>query len=83
VAGVAVAVVNRGGFLAAAVTQGVVGWVLDARWRGAIEAGARVYPLDAYAAAFALCASFALAATVATLFVRETRGENVYRRFTE
>jgi MFS family permease len=77
-AGIAVAVVNMGGFVGAAVSQGVVGLVLDARWAGAVVAGARVYPAEAYAAAFGLCALFVLASTAATLFLRETRGENVY-----
>ena len=78
-AGVAVAVVNVGGFAAAALSQGLVGWVLDARWQGATDAGARVYPVEAYAAAFGLCGLFVLGSTVATLFLRETRGVNVYR----
>jgi MFS family permease len=77
-AGVAVAVVNLGGFLGAAVTQGFLGGVLDARWMGAIVGGARVYPLDAYRAAFTVCAGFVLASGVSALFVRETRCENVY-----
>jgi MFS family permease len=78
-AGVAVAVVNVGGFVAAALSQGLVGWVLDARWQGATDAGARVYPAEAYVAAFGVCTLFVLGSTVATLFLRETRGENVYR----
>lgn len=76
-AGIAVAVVNFGGFLGAALTQGPVGAVLDARWAGAMSAGARVYPVDAYRGAFAVCAVFALAAALATLLVKETYGRNV------
>jgi MFS family permease len=78
-AGVAVAVVNMGGFVGAALSQTVVGAVLDARWQGVVAAGARVYPVEAYRAAFALCALFALASTVATAFLTETRGRNVWR----
>jgi sugar phosphate permease len=77
-AGVAVAVVNLGGFLGAAVTQGPLGAVLDARWQGALADGARVYPLDAYRAAFGICAAFVLASAVIALFMRETRGRNVF-----
>jgi predicted MFS family arabinose efflux permease len=76
--GMAVAVVNLGGFLGAAASQGPVGAVLDARWTGVVAAGARVYPLEAYRAAFAVCAAFVLAAAVVTLGMRETRGRNVY-----
>lgn len=77
-AGVAVAVANMGGFLGAALTQGPLGAVLDARWAGAMVEGARVYPLEAYRAAFAVCAAFVLAAALAILFVRETGGENIH-----
>ena len=77
-AGIAVAVVNLGGFLGAAVTQGPIGAVLDARWDGVMAAGARVYPLEAYRAAFAICAAFTLAGALMALASRETRGENVY-----
>jgi len=77
-AGVAVAVVNLGGFLGAALTQGALGAVLDARWAGAVEAGARVYPVGAYRAAFAVCAAFVLAAALLTLLMRETHGRNIH-----
>jgi len=77
-AGIAVAVVNMGGFLGVALGQGLVGTILDSRWEGALAAGARVYPAAAYRAAFGLCACFVLASTVTTLFLRETRGRNVY-----
>jgi len=77
-AGIAVAVVNMGGFLGVALSQGLVGTVLDSRWEGAMAAGARVYPAPAYRAGFGLCALFILASTVTTLFLRETRGRNVY-----
>jgi MFS family permease len=77
-AGIAVAVVNLGGFLGAALTQGPLGAVLDARWDGVTAGGARVYPLDAYRAAFAICAAFAAVGALLTLASRETRARNVY-----
>ena len=77
-AGSAVAVVNLGGFIAAAVTQGPIGAVLDARWTGAMAGGARVYPAEAYRAAFFVCAAFMLAAVLIGLAVKETRCRNVY-----
>jgi MFS family permease len=79
-AGVAVAVVNLGGFLGAALTQGPLGALLDARWTGAVDAGARVYPLEAYRAAFQVCALFVLASVLMTLLIRETRGQNIYEQ---
>jgi len=77
-AGVSVAVVNLGGFLGAALTQAPIGALLDARWAGVSAAGARVYPVMAYQAAFTACVLFALAATVAAVLVRETFGRNIY-----
>jgi sugar phosphate permease len=77
-AGIAVSVVNLGGFLGAAVTQGPIGALLDARWTGAMAEGARAYPVEAYRVAFAVCAAFALAATLLSFLLRETRGRNVY-----
>lgn len=82
-AGVSVAVVNLGGFLGAALTQGPLGAVLDAGWAGAVAGGARVYPLPAYRAMFALCAVFALLAALASFLVRETGGRNVYAELRE
>lgn len=79
--GLAVAVVNLGGFLGAALTQAPLGAVLDARWTGTLTAGgARAYPLAAYRAAFALCAAFAAAATLLGLLLRETYGRNIWAR---
>jgi len=79
--GLAVTVVNLGGFLGAALTQAPLGAVLDARWTGALTlGGARAYPLEAYRAAFTLCAMFVLAATLLSLLLRETYGRNVWPR---
>ena len=77
--GVAVAVVNFGGFLGAALTQGPIGAVLDARWGGVLVDGARRYPLEAYRDAFAICGGLAVAAAALCLLMRETGGRNIYR----
>jgi MFS family permease len=79
-AGIAVAVVNTGGFLGAALTQGPIGALLDARWAGDVVAGARVYPLGAYRTAFAVCAGFVLGAALLSGLFQETRGLNIYDR---
>lgn len=76
--GIAVAVVNLGGFLGAAVSQALLGALLDAGWTGAILDGARVYPVDAYRATFLACALLLVAAFLVTLGMRETRGRNIY-----
>ncbi len=77
-AGVSVAVVNLGGFLGAALTQAPLAAILDARWTGAMAAGARMYPVDAYRANFAVTTLLIVVALAATLFVRETYGRNIY-----
>jgi sugar phosphate permease len=79
-AGIAVAVTNLGGFVGAALTQGPVGAVLDARWTGAMLDGARVYPVAAYRGAFAACALLVLVGAGISLLLEETRGQNVYHR---
>jgi sugar phosphate permease len=79
-AGIAVAVANLGGFVGAALTQGPVGAILDARWAGIMAEGARVYPVTAYRDAFAVCALFVLVAAALSFFLVETRGENVHHR---
>jgi MFS family permease len=77
-AGIAVATVNLGGFAGAALTQGPLGVLLDARWAGAAVGGARVYPVEAYRASFSASAILILCACVISLFFRETHGRNVY-----
>jgi MFS family permease len=79
-AGSAVAVTNLGGFVGAALTQGPVGALLDARWTGALLEGARVYPVASYRGAFAMCTLFVLAGALISLLLQETRGENVHHR---
>jgi hypothetical protein len=72
--------VNLGGFVGAALTQGPLGALLDARWTGAMLRGARTYPVEAYRASFAVSAILILCASLASLFFRETHGRNVYAR---
>jgi sugar phosphate permease len=79
-AGIAVAVTNLGGFVGAALTQGPVGAVLDARWMGATADGARVYPVAAYRGAFAVCALLVLLGAGLSFLLEETRGQNVHHR---
>ena len=76
--GVAVGFCNAPIFLAFAVLQWLTGAMLDARWTGLVEAGARVYPPDAYRAVFILCLGLALGGLLAALFVTETRCRNVW-----
>lgn len=67
--GTATSLVNGGGFLAVALLQPAVGWVIDR------SAGAPA--LDAYRAAAALLAAFALTGVAAAFALRETRCRNL------
>ena len=73
--GIATATVNAGGFLGAAVTQSVLGRILDAHWLGVLEGGARRYPVAGYRAAFLTNLGMLLLACVLTLAVTETFGK--------
>jgi sugar phosphate permease len=76
--GVALGFHNLPVFLAFALMQWLTGVLLDSRWDGALAAGARVYSIDAYRAAFSLCLAAALGSLLASLLVTETRCRNVW-----
>jgi len=76
--GVAVAVVNFGGFLGAALTQGPLGRVLDAGWTGALADGVRQYPVEAYRTGFAACTALVAGAVLLSLLMHETHGHNIH-----
>ena len=71
---------NLGGFVGAALTQGPVGAVLDARWTGTMAEGARVYPVASYRGGFAICALLVLIGAAISFLLEETRGENIFHR---
>lgn len=50
--GATLALVNMAIIGAGAIFQPVVGWLLDLHWDGRLEAGVRVYSMDAFRAAF-------------------------------
>jgi len=74
--GIATATVNAGGFLGAAVMQNVLGRMLDARWLGAVEHGARRYPAAGYHAAFLASLGALVLACILTFGVTETFGKH-------
>ncbi|WP_295392495.1 MFS transporter [uncultured Thiodictyon sp.] len=77
VAGMAIALVNTGLFLGAAIMQPAFGWAMDLTWDGTSIAGVRHYALSDYRNGLWLSCGFALLALVAALFVRETRCRNL------
>ena len=79
IAGTAIAVVNMGGFLGIAILQPFLGYLLDLRWEGVMREGVKVYSRAGYYTAFRFCLVFLVVALLGALFVRETRGKNIYR----
>lgn len=77
IAGMAIAMVNTGLFLGAAMMQPAFGWALDLTWNGVLRDGVRVYTLADYRNGLWLSLGFALLGTIASLFVRETYCRNV------
>ncbi len=76
--GVAIGFHNLPVFLGFALLQWLTGVILDSRWDGALAAGARIYALDAYRGAFALCLVVSVAALLAACLVTETRCRNIW-----
>lgn len=76
--GVALGFHNLPTFLSFGVTQWLTGHVLDRLWDGTLVAGARVYSVDAYRAAFALCLALAIGAFLSACLVTETRCRNIW-----
>lgn len=76
VSGMAIAVVNTGLFLGAAIMQPLFGWALDQVWDGAMQGSLRLYAWDDYRAGIGLMLGFAVIAFLGTLRIRETYGRN-------
>ena len=77
VAGTAIAVVNTGAFLSAAISQPLFGWLMDLGWQGAIIDGVRHYDGGDYRHGLWLCFFLTLFAVVCSLWLRETRCRNI------
>ena len=76
--GVALGCQNLPIFLGFALMQWLTGVLLDTNWAGATTAGSRVYPLEAYRAAFTLCFAVASASFLMAWLTTETRCRNVW-----
>ena len=76
--GVALGSQNLPIFLGFALMQWLTGVLLDAYWAGAVASGSRIYPLEAYRAAFTLCFAVAFVSLVMACLTTETRCRNVW-----
>jgi sugar phosphate permease len=76
VAGMAIALVNTGLFLGAAIVQPLFGALMDFTWDGRVVDGVRVYRASDYANGLWLCFGLTFVAAVASLRLRETHCRN-------
>lgn len=70
--GTASGIANMGVMLGGMVMQPLVGFILDARWKGAAAEGVRLYDFDAYRWGFACMLAWGVAAAAMLAFTRET-----------
>ena len=78
--GMSTSVTNMGGFLAAAILQPLVGWVMDLRWQGGLsDGGARLYSTADFQAGVLLLAATAGFGALAAWRIRETNCRNVWQ----
>ncbi len=79
--GMSTSVTNMGGFLAGAILQPLVGWVMDRTWQGGLTAnGARLYTSDDFHAGLLLLAGTAAFGALFAWGIRETHCRNVWRQ---
>ena len=79
--GMSTSVTNMGGFLAGAILQPLVGWVMDRSWQGGLTAtGARLYTPEDFHAGLLLLAGTATFGALTAWGIRETRCRNVWRQ---
>lgn len=75
-AGMAIALVNTGLFLGAAIMQPLFGWVADLAWDGTLLDGVRVYTWAGYRNGLAVSAGFAFVAVLGGWRLTETYCRN-------
>mgnify|MGYP003382012928 FL=1 len=78
--GMSTSIANIGGFLAGALLQPLVGWVMDLGWKGEILNGSRFYGLDTWRNGVLVVALCALMGAIGSWWIHETRCRNVWKR---
>lgn len=77
--GMSTSVANMGGFLAAAILQPLVGFVMDLHWQGSMTNGVRFYSPDDFRWGLALVAVSAWFGAAAAWRIRETGCRNIWQ----
>jgi len=72
-AGTVSGVINMGVMIGPTLLQPAVGWVLDQKWTGAMDAGVRRYGLEAYQTGFTMMIAWLAVALTLLFFTRDTR----------
>lgn len=76
--GMSTSVTNMGSFLAAALLQPLVGWVMDQGWHGEMLGGARIYDLAAWRGGLLVATVCALLGALFSWWIVETRCRNIW-----
>ena len=76
--GIAVGLVNTGGFAGAAIAQPLFGFILDHGWQGEMADGVPIYPLQAFQNGLFLCCALAALGVLGSLLMKETHCRPVY-----
>jgi predicted MFS family arabinose efflux permease len=77
--GMSTSVANMGGFLAAALLQPFVGWVMDLGWQGEMVGGARVYDVQTWQHGVLVVTVCAILGAVSGWWIKETRCRNIWK----
>ena len=77
--GMSTSIANIGGFLAGALLQPLVGWVMDLGWKGQMLNGSRFYDLDTWRNGVLVVALCALIGAIGTWWIVETRCRNIWK----
>ncbi len=77
--GMSTSVANMGGFLAGALLQPFVGWVMDLGWKGEMVSGARVYDVEAWRYGVLVVTICAILGAASCWWIKETRCRNIWQ----
>lgn len=77
--GMSTSVANMGGFLAGALLQPLVGWVMDLGWKGEMLGGARFYDVPTWQLGVLVVTVAAFLGAASSWWLRETRCRNIWQ----
>jgi sugar phosphate permease len=72
VSGIITGIVVTGIMIGPAILQPVIGWIMDANWSGGLEAGIRIYTIEAYQIAFIPMLAWLGISSLLALLIKET-----------